>query len=306
MSSPQSSRDVRIGGGRSTFILLAGSTGFTIFGVALIAAPNSNLVSKVVGALTVALFGSFLYLGVRLLRAGCMYVLTADGIRFPYHQWPMLPWSDIQGTRIVTRRGRRYLTVDARNADARVRQMKSGARGARRNLRTGLGLVPVPEQLAPTSLEDLQREIERRRTPTGTATAAPVSQGATILPASITSLPAADFSANLRSTRTVRTIAVANAVWLVATMFRHPAVATARALLLTMAVVLLVGAAALQLHRIVAGLVTIVAAAIILVVVDVTVGHHVAVASRVGYLFFPFCLVLVAVASWPRQRRSPW
>lgn len=302
MSSPQSSRDVRIGGGRSTFVLLAGSAAFTIFGVALIAAPHPSVVPKVVGALTVAVFGFFFYLGVRLLRAGGMYVLTAAGIRFPFHKWPMLPWADVQGTRIVTRRGRRYLTVDARGADARVRHMKSGARGARRNIRTGLGLVPIPEQMAPTSLEELQREIERRRIGSATAAAASVDQAVTVLPVAASATGGGRYAAPA-TTRALRNVALANALTLTLAMLRYHALSTPRALLIADAVALLVGAAALQLQRILAGSVTIVAAAIFLVVLDLTVGNH-ALATRVGYLFFPFCVLLTALAAWPRHQRS--
>ena len=105
---------------------------FVVVGLAFIAEPHANIGAKFVGALTIALFGPLpLYAGVRLLRAGAVYVLGADGIRFPLYGWPTLPWSDVQGTRIVTRRGRRYLAVDAQNVDARLRHMKSGARMAR-------------------------------------------------------------------------------------------------------------------------------------------------------------------------------
>lgn len=301
MSCPQSSRDVRIGGGRSTFVLLAGSAAFTIFGVALIAAPHPSVIPKVVGGLTVALFGFFLYLGLRLLRAGGMYFLTAAGIRFPFHKWPMLPWADVQGTRIVTRRGRRYLTVDARDADARVRQMKSGARVARRNVRTGLGLVPIPEQMAPTSLEELQREIERRRI--SAATAAALDQDVTVLPVAAASATGAGRYAAPATTRALRNVALANALTLPLAMLRYHAPPTLRAFILVDAVALLVGAAALHLQRILAGSVTIVAAAIFLVVLDLTVGNH-ALATRVCYLFFPFCVLLTALAAWPRRQRS--
>ena len=302
MSSPQSSRDVRIGDGRSTFLLLAGSAAFTIFGVALIAAPHPSVIPKVVGALTVALFGFFFYVGVRLLRAGGMYVLTATGIRFPFHKWPMLPWADVQGTRIVTRRGRRYLTVDARGADARVRHMKSGARGARRNIRTGLGLVPIPEQMAPTSLEELQREIERRRTSSATPAAASVDQGGTVLPVAAASADGEGRYAAPATTRALRNVALANALMLLLAVLRYHAASSPRAFLIADAVALLVGAAALHLQRILAGSVTILAAAIFLVVLDLTVGNH-ALATRVGYLFFPFCVLLTALAAWPRRQR---
>lgn len=303
MSSPQSSRDVRIGGGRSTFLVLAGSAAFTIFGVALIAAPHPSVVPKVVGALTVAVFGSLFYLGVRLLRAGGMYVLTAGGIRFPFHKWPMLPWADVDGTRIVTRRGRRYLIVDARGADARVRHMKSGARAARRNIRSGLGLVPIPEQMAPTTLEELQREIERRRTGSATAAAASVDQAVTVLPAASASATGGGRYAAPATTRALRNVALANALMLLLAMLHYHAPSTHRAFLLADAVALLVGAAALQLERILAGSVTIVAAAIFLVVLDLTVGNH-ALATRVGYLFFPICVLLTALAVLPRRQQS--
>jgi hypothetical protein len=293
---------VRIGGGRSTFIGVAGSAAFVIFGAALIASPRGGAVANAVGVLTVAVFGCFFVLSLRLVHAGGMYVLTAGGIHFLYQKWPMLPWSDVQGTRIITWHRRRYLVVDVRDAQARVRHMKSGARGARRNIRAGLGLVPIPEQLSPTSLEELQREIERRRTTPATA-AVLTDQGTTILPVAAGSVAAVGAEATPGTIRTLRNVAAANAVWLLASAFRHPAVATPRGVLLALAAAFLLGAWALHLHRILAGVVTIVAAAIVLAVIDLTVGTHVAVASRVGYLFLPFCVLLVALAAWPRQQR---
>jgi hypothetical protein len=302
MASPQSTPDVRLGGGRSAFMGVAGSAAFVIFAIALIARPHGGAVAKAVGGLTLVVFGCFFLLSLRLVRAGGLYVLTASGIQFLYQKWPMLPWSDVHGTRIVTWRRRRYLAIDVRDADARVRHMKSGARAARHNLRAGLGLIAIPEQMSPTSLEALQREIERRRT-SPTAATALTDQGATILPTAAGAVPPAGAEATPSSVRALRNVAVANAVWLLASAFRHPAVATPRALLFALAVAFLLGAWALHLHRTLTGLVTMVAAAIVLVVIDLTVGTHVAVASRVGYLFFPFFVLLAALAAWPRQQR---
>ncbi len=305
MAPGYSPRDMRIGAGRSTFLGLAGAAAFVLFGVALIVGSRGGAGAKVIGVLTVVVFGSFLLLGLRMLRAGGLYVLTAAGILFPYRNWPMLPWSDVQATRIVKRRGHRYLAVDARDTDARVRHMKSGARAARASLRSGLALVTIPEQLSPISLEELQREIERRRTSPAT-TAVLADQGATILPVAAASVASAGADATPKTIRTVRNVAAANSLWLLASTVRHPAVATPRPVLLALAAAFLIGAAAIQLRRTLPGLVTIVAAAIVLVVVDLTVGTHIAVTSRVGYLFFPVCVLLVAMAAWPRQRRSPW
>jgi hypothetical protein len=97
-------------------------------------------------------------------------------------------------------------------------------------------------------------------------------------------------------------VAIANAVWLFATTAQHRAVATPRPVLFALAAGFLFGALALHLHRVFSGFVTIVAAAIVLAVIDLTVGTHIAVASRVGYLFFPFGVLLVALAAWPRQQ----
>ncbi|HEY3924300.1 MAG TPA: STM3941 family protein [Acidothermaceae bacterium] len=302
MASPQSTPDLRIGGGRSTFLAVAGSAGFVIFSIALIARPNGGAGAKTVGVLVAVVFGCFFVLSLRLVRAGGRYVLTASGIQFLYQKWPMLPWSDIHATRIVTWRRRRYLAIDVRNADARVRHMKSGARAGRHNLRAGLGLIAIPEQMSPTSLEELQREIERRRTTTS-ATAVDSDQGATILPKAAGAVPPVGTDTAPPSVRTLRNVAIANAVWLLATTARRPAVATPRALLFALAAAFLLGALALHLHRLFSGLVTIVAAAIVLAVIDLTVGTHIAVASRVGYLFFPFGVLLVALAAWPRHPR---
>jgi hypothetical protein len=304
MASPQSPRDVRIGGGRSMFLGVAGSAAFVIFGIALIASPRGGAVANAVGVPTAGVFGCFFVLSLRVVRAGGRYVLTSGGIHFLHQKWPMLPWSDVQGTRIITWRRRRYLAIDVRDADARVRHMKSGARAARHNLRVGLGLVAIPEQLSPTSLEELQREIERRRT-SPAAAALLTDHGATILPPATASVPPAGAEATPASIRTLRNVAAANTVWLLATTLRHPAVATPRGFLLALAAAFLLGAWALHMQRILAGLVTIVAAAIVLVVLDLTVGTHIATASRVGYLFFPFCVLLVALAAWPRHQRWP-
>src|SRR4051812_34392096 len=109
MSLPQTRPDLRIGGGRRSFMALAGALAFVVFGLALIFAPHSGVVEKVIGGFEIAVFGPLpLYYAYRLRRAGCIYIFAADGIRFPMHEWPTLPWSEVQGTRIVTRRGRRY------------------------------------------------------------------------------------------------------------------------------------------------------------------------------------------------------
>src|SRR5450631_789150 len=212
MSSSPIARDIRVGGGRSTILGLGVAAMFVVFGLALIAEPHASIGAKFVGVLAIAVFGPVpLYAGVRLLRAGAVYVVGVDGIRFPLYGWPTLPWSDVQGTRIVTQRGRRYLAVDAQNVEARLRYMKSGARVARRNVRTGLGLVSIPEQLAPTSLEDLQREIEHRRAGAAATWAAPANTGVTVLPGSATPAPMPGRSATPGSARALRTVAVANA-----------------------------------------------------------------------------------------------
>jgi hypothetical protein len=304
MASPHTPRDVRIGSGRSAYLPLAGSAAFVIFGIALIASPRGGVGAKAVGVLTVLVFGAFFLLGLRLLRAGGMYVLTAGGIHFPYHKWPMLPWADVQGTRIITRRRRRYLAVDVRDTDARVRHMKSGARVARQNLRAGLGLVPIPEQMSPTSLEELQREIERRRATPATA-AVLGDEGMTILPKSASSVRPAGLEGGSDGPRGLRNVAILNAVLLPLAMLRFHTTSTHRVFLVAAAVALLVGAAALQLQRILTGVVIIVAAAIVNVAVDLTVGGHVALATRILGLFLPVCVVFVALASWPR-RRAPW
>ncbi len=307
MAPKESPRDLRIGVGRSTVVSLAGSAAFVIFGIALIAGPRGGGGAKAVGVLTVVIFGCFFFLGVRMLQAGGLYVLTAAGILFPYRKWPMLPWSDVQAIRIIKRRGHRYLAIDARDTDARLRHMKSGKRGVRTNLRTGLGLVTIPEQLSPTSLEELQTEIERRRATGGTA-AIPMNQGATmdrgatILPGAAASVPRANAGGTPATMRTLRNVAVVNALMLLLAMLRYHT-QTPRVLLLADAVALLVGAAAVQLERILAGSATIVAAAIFLMILNLSAGKGVAVATRVADLFLPVCVLLIALANWPRQRR---
>ena len=278
---------------------------FVVVGLAFIAEPHANIAVKLVGALVIAVFGPLpLYAGVRLLRAGAVYVVGVDGIRFPMYGWPTLPWSDVQGTRIVTRRGRRYLAVDVQNVDARLRYMKSGARVARQNVRSGLGLVSIPEQLAPTSLEELQRQIEHRRAGTAAAWAAPANTGVTVLPGSSAPAPTPGRSAPLGSARALRTVAVANAALLLLAVLRHQGASTHRGLLAAIAVALFVGAFAVQRQAVLAGCLTIVAAAIVLMAVDLTAGAHVAVATRVVDLFFPICVLSVALNAWPRHARS--
>ena len=302
--APHSPADIRIGGGRTIFLVLTGALAFAVFGVALILAPHSGFVAKVVGGLTVALFGPFpIYAGVRLHRAGCVYVLAADGIQFPLYGWPMLPWSEIQGTRIVARRGGRYLAVDAQNGEQRLRQMKSGSRVARRNLRSGLGLVSISEQLAPGSLEELQAEIERRRAPLVPSSdpAAPGGTGISILPMSRTTVVTPVREVSLRSTRTLRNVAAAHAVVLLLAILRAHSTASPRAVLLAIAAALLVGAVAVQFRAVLAGLATIVAAEVGFVILALTAGNHVAAATRILYLFFPFCVLFLASAAWPRK-----
>jgi hypothetical protein len=306
ISSPPDSRDIRIGGGRTAVTLLLGSAAFVVVGAALIFAPHASAGAKIVGALTIAFFGPLpLYAGLRMLRSGGVYVLAADGIRFPLNRWPLLPWSDIQGTRIVVRRRRRYLVVDTPTANARLRQMKSGSRAARQNLRMGLGLMPIPEHMAPTSLEELQREIERRRTgsPAATTQAAPESSDATILPASAMRTSSSSRSAWQGGPQALRNVAAANALILVMATLRHHHVQTPRALVAVIVAALLIGALALHLQAVLTGWVTIMAAELVLVVVDLTVGQ-VAVASRIIDLFFPFCVLFVAAQTWPPHRRS--
>lgn len=305
MSSPIVA-DVRIGGGRSTFLGLAAGAAFVIFGTAMTVAPHAKVAERIVGVLTIALFGPLsLYAGVRLLRAGCIYVLGTDGIRFPLYGWPLLPWADVQGTRIVTRRGQRYLAVDVRDAESRLRQMKSGARAARRNLRTGLGLISIPEQFAPASLEDLQAEMARRKTGPQWSAATPlshVSSGATILPASAPGRPVSTTShSSPGGARRLRNIAAIHAVLLVLSVLAHHAAQTPHVVVLAIAAALLLGALAAQFEAVIVGLVTTVAAEAMLVVVDLTVGHHIALATRVLYLFFPLFVILTAAQVWPRR-----
>lgn len=302
MSSPIVA-DVRVGGGRSTFLGLAAGAAFAMFGAALTVAPHAKVAEKIVGVLTIALFGPLsLYAGVRLLRAGCVYVLGTDGIRFPLYGWPLLPWADVQGTRLVIRRGQRYLALDVRDAESRLRQMKSGARVARRNVRTGLGLISIPEMLAPASLEELQAEIERRRAPAATLpAAAPRSTSTSILPMSGASVGTPIREALPGSARRIRNIAAIHALLLVLALLFHHAAQTPHVVVLGIAVALLLGALAAHFEAVIVGLVTIVAAEAMLVVVDLTVGHHIALATRVLYLFFPFFVVLAAAQVWPRM-----
>ncbi|HEY5050138.1 MAG TPA: STM3941 family protein [Acidothermaceae bacterium] len=306
ISSPPDSRDVRIRGGRTAVTLLLVCAAFVVVGAALIAVPHASVGAKIAGALTIAVFGPLpLYAGLRMLRSGGVYVLGSDGIRFPLNGWPVLPWSDIQGTRIVVRRRRRYLVVDTPTANARVRQMKSGSRAARQNLRIGLGLMPIPEQMAPTSLEELQRKIERRRTGSAASTsrAASGSSDTTILPASAMRAPTSNRSAWQGSSQALRNVAAGNALVLILAMLRHHHVRTPQALIAAIVAALLIGALAVHLEAVFTGWVTIVTAEIVLVVVDLTVGQ-VAVASRLLDLFFPFCVLFVAAQAWPQHRRS--
>jgi hypothetical protein len=307
ISSAPISTDVRIGGGRSAVSLLIGSVAFVAFGVALIAVPHAGVGSKVVGGLTIAFFGPFpLYAGLRLLRSEGIFVLGAEGIRFPLRGWPTLPWSDVSGTRIVVRRGRRYLAVDTPTADARLRQMKSGARGARQNLRHGLGLVSIPEQISPTSLEQLQAQIERRRTAGATAAnwAAPANTGTTILPASLTPVHPRGRPAKPGTAQGLRNVAAANGVMVLLALARYHRVSTPRALVVAIGVALLLGALAIHAEAVLTGWVTIVAAEVLLASLDLTEGAHVPVAIRVVDLFFPFCVLFVAAHAWPGRARS--
>jgi hypothetical protein len=306
LSSPPDSRDVRIGGGRTAANLLVVCAAFVVVGAALIAVPHANVGAKIAGALTIAFFGPLpLYAGVRMLRAGGVYVLSADGIRFPLNRWPMLPWSDVQGTRIVVRLRRRYLVVDTPTANARAAQMKSGSRATRQNLRNGLGLMPIPEHMARTSLEELQREIERRRAGSAPSTtrATAESSGYTILPGSATRAPKSSRSAWQGSPQALRNVAAANALLLVLATLRQHHVATPRVLIAAIVAALLIGVFAVHLEAMLTGWVTIVAAEIVLVIVDLTVGQ-IAVASRIIDLFFPFCVLFVAAQAWPPQRST--
>jgi hypothetical protein len=306
ISSPGTA-NVRVGGGRPVFVGLAAAAVFVIAGVALIAAPHAGLGQKSLGVLEIALFGPFpLYWSIRLLRAGCIYVLAPDGIRSPLYGWPLVPWSDVQGTRIVERRGRRYLAIDIRAVDARLRQMKSGSRAVRRNLRYDLGFISIPEQYAPASLEGLQAEIERRRVPQepSSAPAASSSTGTSILPMSRARAAAPVREVSPQSTRTLRSIAAGHALVLVLAVLAHHATQTPHEVVLGIAAALLLGAFAAQFEAVIVGLVTILAAEALLIVVDLTVGHHIALATRILYLFFPLCVLVVASTAWPRRPLS--
>lgn len=293
--------DVRIGGGRSMYVGLAACAAFVMFGIALTVAPHANAGERAIGVLTIALFGPLpLYGTVRLLRAGCIYVLATDGIRSPLHGGPLIPWADVQGTRIVTHRGRRYLAIDVRDAASRLRQMKSGSRVARRNLRTGLGLITIPEIYAPASLEGLQGEIERRRTWSPTSAPSQVTSGATILPAAAAGLPVSTSYVPPSSARTLRNVTACHAFLLVLAMLAHRARQTPHVVAVGIAVALVLGALAVHLEAFLVGLVTVVVAEMLLVVVDLTVGHHIALATRLLYLFFPLCVLLLATQAWPR------
>jgi hypothetical protein len=301
--APHGRADIRIGGGRSAYLGLAACAAFVIFGIALTAAPHANVGDKVVGVLAIALFGPLpLYGTVKLLRAGSLYVLASDGIRSPFHGWPLIPWADVQGTRIVTHRGRRYLAVDVRDAASRLRQIKSGSRAARRNVRTGLGFISIPEMLAPAGLEELQAEIQRRRVPDATpSAAAPRITGTSILPMSGAGVGTPIREAPPGSARRLRNIAAIHALLLVLALLAHRAARTPHVVVLGIAFALLLGALAAHFEALIVGLVTVLAAEALLVVVDLSVGHHIAFATRVLYLVFPLCVVLTAAQVWPRR-----
>ena len=164
--------------------------------------------------------------------------------------------------------------------------------------------MSIPEQLASTSLEELQAEIESRRASTAATWAATPNTGVTILPASATLAPTLGRSTPPGSARALRTVAVANAALLLLAMLRHHTTSTTRGLVVAIAVALLVGAFAVQRQAVLAGCLAIVAAATVLVAVDLTAGAHVAVATRVVDLFFPICVLGLAINAWPRHLRS--
>lgn len=301
MSLPQASSDIRIGGGRRSLMGLAGAAAFVVFGLALIFAPNAGVIQRAIGASEILFFGPLpLYWAVRLYRVGCIYVFADDGIRFPMHEWPTLPWSQIMGTRIVTRRGRRYLAIYVHDAESRIRNVKRGARMARWNLRHELGLVAIPEQLAPVSLEALQTEITRRQSGVSPITAP--AQGlqtsvATVLPVSVVR-----GTAPSGSVRSLRLVAGLHGLILLTSAAGGHHSGAHRALAVALGGALLLGAWLVSAAPLAAALGVVVASEAGLVMLDLTAGHHVAVATRVLYLFFPVCVLLVAAQAWPRRR----
>jgi hypothetical protein len=300
---PNVQADVRVGGGARAYLSLAGAACFVVFGLALLFAPHADLLSRAVGVLTIAAFGPLpLYMGLRLLRVGCFYVLASDGIRFPMFDWPMLPWCDIQDTRIIERSRHRYLAIYVTDADLRLRQMRRGARTARWNMRKGLGLVAIPERMAPGTLERLQADIRRRQNsvnPQGTTL--PVSQvsALTILPTSVSGR----VGISPRQARALVIVTAAQAVSIVLLVPSHHTGGTHQLLDLAIGGALLSGAVLTHFGRLL-GWLTIAGAEFGLVFFDLTAGHDVAVATRVLYLFFPACVLLIAAQTWPHEQTS--
>lgn len=167
----QSPTDVPIGGGRRQLVGAVGGIAFALFGVALLVAPKVNVAGRAAGALNALIFGpAAVYLLVKSRGGRPMYLLARDGIRFPLHGWPTVPWSQVRGVRIASLLGSRYLAVDVDDPEPLIAgRGPLSRRAARRSIRRGRGLISIMEQLAPVSLEKVRTEIDRRRSTSGAA-----------------------------------------------------------------------------------------------------------------------------------------
>lgn len=167
---------------------------------------------------------------------------------------------------------------------------------ARRNLRNGLGVIAIPERIAPTSLEALQADVARRQS--GAATAPPTAPGAPAPAATV--LPGGRTAAAFGGVRPLRLVVALHGVTLLLSAAGSHHSASHRGLSLALAGALLLAALVMSAAP-VAGLVAVVVAEATLVFLDLTAGHDVAVTTRIRYLFLPVCVLLVAAQSWPRR-----
>ncbi len=165
MKDASTPKDLPIGGGRRQRVALLGAPVLGLFGLALATAPRVGVVGRVIGIFDFLFFG---FLGgiafVRSRRADSIYVLADDGIRFEMSDFPTVPWSRVEGARIVWAVGQRFLAIDVISPEELASHRGRCARWALRlNLRRGWGAIAISERLAPGTLEELAKEINQRR-----------------------------------------------------------------------------------------------------------------------------------------------
>ncbi len=277
--------ELAIGLGRRQRVALLGGVGFAVCGLCLALVPGAGVPGLVIGLVTAAFFGPLsVWALIRSRKSEAIWVVADDGIRFPMHGYPTIPWSEVTDARIVSVVGQRFLAIDVAHSEAVMSQRGRLARQTiRLNLRRGWGFLAIPERQAPSSLEDLGMEIDRHRGAGGplrpggrSVPARPSKMAKLFLPETVVALQGILYLLRVASAPNTRSGALRAAI----------------------GAALVVGALLVR-RRPKVGSAVVLAVEGLIVVLTLTLGH-IAVAARLASLFFPMC-VLIVLASRPSR-----